>query len=221
MFSYTLTTLWAENVGRSPVAETTVYLQQCLDRIASGDESAREELLVAACDRLKRLTHKMFQSDGRLGRWEDDDDVFQNAVIRLGRRLRNVTPVSPREFFRLAAGEVRRELIDLARHYYGPQGLGANHASIAGTVPSKSPPPYEGQDASLDPVRLASWGEFHERASALPEEEREVFDLLWYQGLTQAEAAELLGVSTRTVMRRWREGCFRIADALGGSLPGM
>jgi DNA-directed RNA polymerase specialized sigma24 family protein len=39
----------------------------------------------------------------------------------------------------------------------------------------------------------------------LPDKLRAVFDLLWYQGLTQAEAAALLGVAVRTVKSRWLE----------------
>ena len=35
----------------------------------------------------------------------------------------------------------------------------------------------------------------------LPEDEREVFDLVRIQGMTQTEAAELLGVSAVTVKR--------------------
>ncbi|HKB36491.1 MAG TPA: sigma factor-like helix-turn-helix DNA-binding protein, partial [Gemmataceae bacterium] len=35
----------------------------------------------------------------------------------------------------------------------------------------------------------------------MPEEQREVFDLVYYQGLSHAEAAALLGVSTKTVQR--------------------
>ncbi len=55
----------------------------------------------------------------------------------------------------------------------------------------------------------------------LPEEVGEVFDLIFYQGLSHAEAAALLGVSTKTVQRRWQEGCQRLHKALGGQLPGM
>jgi RNA polymerase sigma-70 factor (ECF subfamily) len=36
----------------------------------------------------------------------------------------------------------------------------------------------------------------------LPDEEREVFGLVRVQGLTHAEAAEVMGVSTKTVQRR-------------------
>ena len=39
-------------------------------------------------------------------------------------------PDSTRAFFGLAAEQMRRELLDLARHYYGPEGEGANHDSV-------------------------------------------------------------------------------------------
>ena len=44
-------------------------------------------------------------------------------------------------------------------------------------------------DTTHDPDRLAAWTDFHREVEALPAEEREVFDLLFYQGLSQAEAA--------------------------------
>jgi RNA polymerase sigma factor (sigma-70 family) len=70
-----------------------------------------------------------------------------------------------------------------------------------------------------EPSELAAWSEFHERAGQLPDEEREVFDLLWYQGLMQEEAAQLLGVSERTVKRRWQSARLQLFEALGGNLP--
>ncbi|NQV26102.1 MAG: hypothetical protein HQ518_17220 [Rhodopirellula sp.] len=30
---------------------------------------------------------------------------------------------------------------------------------------------------------------------------------MWYEGLTQGEAANVLGVSRRTVIRQWRAAC--------------
>jgi RNA polymerase sigma-70 factor (ECF subfamily) len=68
---------------------------------------------------------------------------------------------------------------------------------------------------------LAEWGEFHEQIGRLPEEEREVFDLLWYQGLSHAQAAELLQLSTKTIQRRWQAACLRLHEALQGNLPGL
>ncbi len=55
----------------------------------------------------------------------------------------------------------------------------------------------------------------------LPDELSSVFDLIYYQGLTQAEAAEVLGVSEATIKRSWREARLALHDALGGRLPGV
>jgi hypothetical protein len=54
----------------SEATPTTIRLQRCLDRLQGGDETARAELLNAACHRLTQPTRKMFRADGRLRRWK-------------------------------------------------------------------------------------------------------------------------------------------------------
>ncbi|HKI31681.1 MAG TPA: sigma-70 family RNA polymerase sigma factor [Gemmataceae bacterium] len=203
--------------------QSTAHLQRCLERLRAGDSTARAELLNSACERLQRLTHKMLQDYPRVRRWEETGDVCQNALIRLCRTLETISPESVRDFYRLAALQVRRELIDLARHWYGPEGVGANHASQAGTTAAESgsrTPLHEPADNAADPEQLALWTEFHCQAGSLPDDAREVFDLIWYQGLTQMEAAEVIGVSDRTVKSRWRAARLALCRALGGTLPG-
>jgi RNA polymerase sigma-70 factor (ECF subfamily) len=206
----------------NPVNQT-VQIQGWLDRLQAGDESARKELLNCACERLTRLTRKMLKSYPRLKRWEQTDDVMQNAVVRLYRALGDVRPASAADFFRLAALNIRRELLDLAKHYYRPQGPGTKHASIAERQPDEgdAPAAYEPADADGGPDRLAAWTEFHRQIEQLPDEEREIFDLLWYQGLSQGEAASLLNVSERTVKRRWQSARLTIYEALHGELPDL
>src|SRR5262249_6153321 len=143
---------------------------------------------------------------------EQTDDVCQGAMLRLCRALADVTPASPRAFFRLAALQIRRELIDLARHHFGPAGAAARLRSLEGLDPS---------DPKLEPSKLTAWRELHEQIGRLPEAEREVFDLLWYQGLSHAQAAELLQLSTKTIQRRWQAACLRLHEALHGALPGL
>jgi RNA polymerase sigma-70 factor (ECF subfamily) len=200
----------------------STYLQQCLDRLRAGDRSARAELLAGACGRLGELARTMLRDYRRLRRWEQTDDVVQSALVRLHRSLEDVTPPTPRDFYRLAALQIRRELLDLARHYFGPEGCGRHHhTNAAGDDAGRaSRPAYESPDVSHEPGNLAAWGEFHRQADALPDEEREVFDLVWYQGLKHTEAAALLNVSARTVKRRWQAACLRLHEALGGELPG-
>jgi RNA polymerase sigma-70 factor (ECF subfamily) len=98
------------------LSQQTLQIQGWVDRLRAGDESARGELLNCACERLTRLTRKMLKSFPRLKRWEQTDDVFQNAALRLHRALGEVRPPTAADFFRLAALNIRRELLDLAKH---------------------------------------------------------------------------------------------------------
>ena len=59
-----------------------------------------------------------------------------------------------------------------------------------------------------------------EAIEELPEDEREVFGLVRIQGLTQAEAAEILGVSGKTVQRRLNRGAAPAGAATGRPAPG-
>lgn len=206
----------------APMSDSpSLRLHCCLDRLKEGDSSARDELLDLASGRLRSLAHRMLLDDRRVRRWEETADVLQGALIRLCRALDAAPPTTPQEFYRLAALQMRRELIDLARHHYGPQGAGAHHATAQlekGRVDTQA---HEPADVTLEASRGAAWTEFHEQVARLPDEHREVFDLLFYQGLSQADAAEVLGVHERTIKRRWQAARLRLHEAMGGEMPGF
>lgn len=195
----------------------TTHLQECLERSRNGDRAARDELLRHVYERLVRLARRMLKGFPGVHRWEQTDDVLQNALVRLLRALEGVQPTSLREFFGLATEQLRRELLDLARHYFGPQGQGANHATDAG---GDGQPLHERADWSHDPGALASWTELHEQVAALPDDERDVVGLLFYQELTQSEAAAVLGVTVRTVQRRWQAALLKLHRVLKHHSPG-
>jgi RNA polymerase sigma-70 factor (ECF subfamily) len=54
----------------------------------------------------------------------------------------------------------------------------------------------------------------------LPEDEREAFDLVRVQGMTQTEAAQVLGVAAVTVKRRLNRGLRLLTEKLGDLRPG-
>jgi RNA polymerase sigma-70 factor (ECF subfamily) len=115
-------------------------------------------------------------------------------------------------FFKLAVLEIRRELIDLGRHHLGTQGQGAKHHTGGAGRAGGS---IEGQAAeSGEPTSLEDWTTFHECVGALPDEEREVFGLIYYDGLLQEEAATELGISLRTVKRRWQSARITLHRAM-------
>ena len=125
---------------------------------------------------------KCWKND-RLRRWEQTDDVLQEALVQLHKSLRDVHPESVPQFFGLVAHAIRRTLIDLARHHFGPHGQGKHHhtdgkralSDDAGDILDKE---------SKEPEDLDDWTRFHEAVQALPESERVVFDLIWYDGLS-------------------------------------
>lgn len=180
----------------------TAQLQALLDE---GNETAYEELLSIASTRLHKLARKMLRDFPRLRRWEQTDDVFQTAALKLHRSLSEVQPESVRQFFGLAATQIRRTLIDLARQHYGPEGQAIKHESDAGR---EHPGTFD------SPESLASWAEFHEQVEQLPDAERETFQLLWYSGITQREAAKILDISESTVLRRYFRAKLSLRDAL-------
>jgi RNA polymerase sigma factor (sigma-70 family) len=67
-----------------------------------------------------------------------------------------------------------------------------------------------------DPTKAAELAEFHRRVETLPPDQREVIDLFWYQGLDRAEVALTLGVSEKTISRRWRDLRMKLADWISG-----
>jgi RNA polymerase sigma-70 factor (ECF subfamily) len=171
-----------------------------VERVQAGDKPARSALLAHVCNRLQSLAHEMLRSYPVIRRWEETGDVLQVALMRLSKALDDVQLQSVRHFYRLAALQIRRELIDLARRYQGPEGLAANHDTDShdpehGVLACK--PSRDGE-----PSTTAEWNELHEAVERLPEDEREVIDLTMYQNLGQKEAAALLGVDERTIRRR-------------------
>lgn len=202
------------------MSETSGQTAAWLDLMRAGDQTARQRLIEHSCERLRGLARKMLRRYPKVRRWEDTDDVFVAAVTRLHRALETVHPESPRHFYNLGATQIRRVLIDLSRRYYGPEGVGSHHDTVARNPEDGAPPKYERADTSGEPASLMEWTEFHEQVEALPKEEQEVFNLVWYQQLTHEQAAEVLGVTARTVRRRWQDARYQLCKArLGEPLP--
>jgi RNA polymerase sigma-70 factor (ECF subfamily) len=201
-------------------ADSTTQLQGLIDRLSGGDPAARDELIGRAYGRLRRLAHKMLRGFPPVRAFEDTGDVLHDSLPRLTQALAAVPPASVADFFCLASRQMHWELLDLVQRYYGPKGPGGKHAPAGQGDGSQSTAP-EGVPASADdPPALAFWTEFHEAVEALPEKERKVFELLWYQEMTQAEAAAVLGVGESTVRRHWLLARRRLGAFLRGADQG-
>ncbi len=172
-----------------PPIDTTA-IAPLLKRLREGDRSAENELAQAILARFEALARRMLHKFPGVRRYEDTADLVQESMIRLLRSLREVSPTNTREFFGLAAEQIRRQLLDLLKRH--KQAL--NKRREAAAEPA----------SPADDADLTRWAAFHEAVSQLPVEEREVFMLSYYHNWTQAEMAELFQVEERTIRRRWK-----------------
>jgi len=195
-------------------------LEACLSQLRVGDELARGKILELCDIRLHELSHRLLGKFAKVRRWNDTDDVAQNAALRLYRALADTVPESARGLMGLLATQIQRELLDLARKHSGPMSYAANHGTNVrrdsrGDVLLVA----DAQDAceSDDEIPLERWEQFHAAVDALPEEQREVFKLIWYLGLDHQAAADAMGLSVRTLARRWQEAREAVRRALEDS----
>jgi RNA polymerase sigma-70 factor (ECF subfamily) len=189
-----------------PNAETA-ELQLLIDRLRQGDESAREQLINRAYTRLCGLAARLLGQDFsrlRLGpAIQHTSDIANEVSLRLYQALAEVQPPTVRDFLGLAAQRMRWILLDLAKKHGVEQTMrGLLPEEIAWPTPPKS------EIASDELTRL------HELVDQLPTEEREVVDRLFYLGMSAAEAAEDLGVTAKTIQRRWVKARIKLGTAL-------
>jgi RNA polymerase sigma-70 factor (ECF subfamily) len=197
--------------------ERTTQVQPSLSRIFAGDARAQNELFCNAGVQLYRLAKRLLKAYPGVGRWVQSDDVLQGASLRLVRAMRAIEVGSMREFYGLAAKQMRRELVDLARHFYGPCGEGAALTTNVGSglrdglrwLPRWS----------ADPGSIVELREVHLLVDRLPDNQREVINLLVYQGFSQVDTARLLRTTVRTVRRRWQAALLILQEQLKAYQP--
>ena len=193
---------------------TTAAVQRYLLELAgdSPTEPVVRALLERAVGRLELLCGTLlFRSYPRLTRPPlnlQSDEMLSAVVERLIKAMREVRPQTTRQFFALATRHMRWELNDLARRL--------DEQTRAVELCEQFVPAPESSGSVLSPNARRML----ETIENLPEEEREVFDLVRIQGMTHAEVAEILGVSDKTVQRRLNRGLMLLAEQLGDLLPG-
>lgn len=184
-------------------------------------EAARAGLLTASIDHLRYVARRMLGRFPQVRRWDETDDVVQNAALRLHRALAAVVPNDARHWMALIATQVRRELLDLARRHGSPESQAQQHetnvARMDGRDIEKTALAEAPDIETID--SLAAWTRLHDVAAGLPDDERELFNLVWYVGAEQREIAALWNCSPRTVRRRWEETKRHVLERFHGEPP--
>ena len=193
---------------------TTAVVQRYLDALA-GDQPA-DPIVRALLDRsVRRLqllcANLLYRKYRRLTLPPlnlQPDEMLDAVVVRLLKAMRSVRPQTVRQFFALVNQHMRWELNDVARRLDEQPTVVEVREDLA-----PAPPASSGSALTPDGRRILS------AIDDLPEDEREVFGLLHFQGLTQGEAAEVLGISVRTVQRRLNRSMLLLANELDDLRP--
>ncbi len=195
-------------------------LRNLVAELTAGHPEARDRVIELCADRLRSLAHRMLGQFPSVRRYDDTDDVFQGAAMRLHRALGQMaaTGEPPRELMALAATQIHRELVDLARRNARAGSYAANHDTNV-VASADGPPRFLVDDVAAADVPLDRWEQFHAAIAALPDRLREVFQLVWYLGADQRTIAGMLGCSERTVKTYWREARDAVRLALEDERP--
>jgi len=187
---------------------TTAVVERYLLELNAG--APAEPIVRALLDRsVRRLQHLcgnlLHRSYPRLARAPmnlQTDELLGAVIERLLKALREARPANVRAFFALAGQHLRWELNDVARRLdEQPRAVEA----FDGLLPA-----MPNSDSALAPEGRR----ILEAIEALPADEREAFDLVRVQGMTQAEAADILGVVPKTVRRRLASGLRLLTEQL-------
>jgi RNA polymerase sigma factor (sigma-70 family) len=203
-----------------PRSYDTAVLEDLLGRYNANDKSAYDALIAIARSRIAKLVHGRLRSFPGVARWEESDDVNQEVSLRLVNALKGVTLKTSADLHAFSAELIRRVLLDLVRRH---KKLATHHASNAlrDSGSSLGNPGEVVPAVGEDPARLAEWSEFLEITGRLSPTLKELFNLRYFQGLTREEAAEVLGITTRSVDRQWVKIRLELDKLLHGDFPSL
>jgi RNA polymerase sigma factor (sigma-70 family) len=195
---------------------TTVVMQRHLGRLARLDGDTPAEPIIGALidssvSRLHLLCRTLLvRSYPRLARPPlnlEPEELLSAVVDRLLRALREIRPTNVRQFFALANRHMRWELNDLARR------LDKEKAAVELNEALVESPASDDSELSPNARRIL------DAVEGLPDEEREAFDLIRIQDLSQPEAAKMLGISESTLRRRLQRGLLLLTQQLSDLEP--
>lgn len=191
-------------MGEEPQHEVT----QILHDWSGGDRQAPERLMPIVYDELRRLA-RSFLAKERGAHTLQPTALVHEAYLRLVDQTR-VNWQNRAHFYGIASSMMRRVLIDHARaHAADKRGGDAIRLSLDDVQV-----PLEQRAASL-----LALDEALERLSQMDERKGRIVELRFFGGLSEEEIAEVLGISTRTVLRDWKTARLWLYRELASNNP--
>jgi RNA polymerase sigma factor (TIGR02999 family) len=184
----------------APTDAADEEITQALTELRRGAPEGLQQLIPQVYAELRRIAHRQLAAESP-GHTLSTTAVVHEAYLRLSEQTR-VDWSNRAQFFGLAARVMRRVLVDYARRHRAVRRGGKDHQA----VPLEQLDGEAGGDAMAVNVRsdeLLALDEALERLAAVDPRLSRVVECRYFGGLTEAEAAEALGISKRTVSSDW------------------
>ena len=163
-----------------------------LHRARAGDTQAQEQLWTLVYDQLRHIAHEQLRVERR-DHTLSTTGLVHETYLRLVDRIR-VPPRDRVHFLAVAARAMRQILVDHARKRKA-QKRGGGRPDVAFDEAL-----YLADERAEE---LLALDEALSRLEKLNRRLSQVIECCYFGGLTQQEAAEIIGVSVRTVERDW------------------
>lgn len=199
--------------------------EQLLALAAAGDGSAWGALLTAEVERLMRMVAS--RMDPRLHGRIDAADVVQDAFVQASAKREEYFRESTVPLFLWLRGVVRNKLLELHRHH-----LGTHMRDATRELPLEAQPSWDDKSAALylhltagltgpsvAAVREEAKMQLADALNKMDPTDREVLTLRHFEQLTNAEAAQVVGIQERAAAKRYLRALERLKTILS-ELPG-
>ena len=195
--------------------ETTIALQELLSGLEKGEhlQLIKDQLISRAYLRLRFIARRMLGTFNRNQIDEETDGLVAEAYLRLNQSLDDLRPETVRQFFGLAAMQMRRHLLDKLRAI---RGRGVKKRPAVQSMSSFADEDRESNFGLPTPNDGSPWESIDilEALEQLGERERECLIMQHWFGFTHPEIAKLLDVSTKTVQRSTNLAFLQLNDLL-------
>jgi RNA polymerase sigma factor (TIGR02999 family) len=190
--------------GHNGAMADAAPLTDLLRRAQDGDETAMRLVFDATYEELCRLAHVRLRKGGR-GTFLDTSSLVHESYLRFAKAAQ--LRLEDRQHFLRYAGHVMRSVIvDFVRVKLAERrGGDAPHVTLSSEV---------SENVSASETEILRVHEALEELSQYDTRMVEVVELRYFAGMTEAEIAEALGVTDRTVRRDWEKARLFLAKAL-------
>ena len=186
-----------------PLPPITMLLRQA----TAGDREALDQVFESLYPDLRRVARSRLHQQGRPESLNTTSLVHESFVRLAGAASLRIEDRG--HFFAYAAKTMRHVIIDSAREHLAEcRGGGAEHLTLGGTAALQVPDTSSSED-------LLRVNDALKDLEAIDPELAELVEMRYFGGYSEVEIAELMGVTERTVRRRWDKARAWLFVALG------